>query len=144
MPETLRSTPTSRPRALPATRWLIAGVAGAVVTAVLSMPQIALAHAKLKSSLPAANATVSDAPHELRLTFTEKPELAVSKVILLADGKDTIPLGKLAADAKSAETVVAPVSGHLGAGRYTVQYRVAGRDGHPIRGSFAFTVGKAE
>ena len=97
----LSRSASSRPaRSVRAVRWAAAAaaIAGAVATAVLSTPELALAHAKLKSSAPSAGATVA-APHELRLTFTEKPELAVSKVTLLAAGKDTVPLGKVAADA---------------------------------------------
>ena len=48
--------------------------------------------------------------------------------------------GRLVAVRDSAETVVVPLSATLGPGSYTVRYRVVGRDGHPIAGSFAFTV----
>lgn len=144
MPDVSRTTRPSTSRSLPAARWLIAGVAGAAVTAVLAMPELALAHAKLVSSFPAANKTVSEAPRELRLTFSEKPELAVSRVTLLAGGRDTVATGKVGADAKAAETLVVPVTGALAPGSYTVRYRVAGKDGHPIGGSYVFTVGKAE
>ena len=84
---------------------LAAAVVGAVTTAVLATPQLALAHAKLRSSSPAAGSTVTAAPRELRLTFSEKPELAFTRITLLA-GKEAIALGKVAADAKSATTVV--------------------------------------
>ena len=149
MPHTPYSTPTMCARAsrsgrrLAAARWLAAGVVGAVVTAVLATPQLALAHAKLRSSSPSAGSTVTTAPRELRLTFSEKPELAFTRITLLA-GKETIALGKGAADAKSATTVVVPVAGRVGPGSYTVRWRVAGRDGHPINGAFAFTVARAE
>ena len=121
-------------------RWLLC-IVGAATTVVLAIPQLALAHAKLRSSRPAANSTIVDTPKELRLTFTEKPEIAVSRVILLAAGKDTVATGKPSADATSAETMVVPVTGRLEPGSYTVRYRVAGRDGHPIAGVFAFTLG---
>ncbi|MBV9774358.1 MAG: CopD family protein, partial [Gemmatimonadetes bacterium] len=37
-------------------------------------------------------------------------------------------------------TVVAPVLGMLRAGRYTVTWRMAGADGHPTHGHFAFSI----
>jgi methionine-rich copper-binding protein CopC len=98
-----------------------------------------LPHAKLKSSRPSAGSTVS-APTELHLTFSEKIEIKIAKVTLLRGTEEVAALGEVAADTKAPEAVVIPVTKPLAAGAYTVKYRVAGPDGHPMGGSFAFSV----
>jgi methionine-rich copper-binding protein CopC len=110
---------------------------------VSALPLIAAAavlpHAKLKSSLPSAGSTVG-APKELRLTFSEKIEVKIAKITLLRGTEELPALGAVAADAQAPETVVIPVTKALAAGAYTVKYRVAGPDGHPMGGSFTFSV----
>jgi methionine-rich copper-binding protein CopC len=98
-----------------------------------------LPHAKLKSSLPSAGTTVA-APKELRLTFSEKIEIKIAKITLLRGIEELAALGDVAADAQAPETVVIPVTKPLAAGSYTVKYRVAGPDGHPMGGSYVFSV----
>lgn len=113
------------------------------VASVAALPLVAFAsalpHAKLKSSLPSAGTTVT-APKELRLTFSEKVELKIAKVTLLRGTEEVAVLGDVAADAQAPETVVIPVMKPLAAGSYTVKYRVAGSDGHPMGGSYVFSV----
>ncbi len=110
---------------------------------VAALPLAAIAavmpHAKLKSSLPGAGSTVA-APKELRLTFSEKIELKIPKVTLLRGTEEVAALGDIAADAQAPETVIIPVTKSLAAGSYTVKYRVAGPDGHPMGGSYVFSV----
>lgn len=96
-----------------------------------------LPHAKLKSSLPAAGASVA-APKELRLTFSEGLELKMSRVSLWQGTTDTHALGELTAD--GGETLVARVVKPLAKGAYTVKFTVAGEDGHPMSGSFTFMI----
>lgn len=111
------------------------GIAALPVIAVAA----ALPHAKLKSSLPAAGTSVAP-PKELRLVFNDKIELKMSKVTLLRGTTEVAALGDLAADAQAPEAVIVPVTTALAAGAYTVKYRVAGPDGHPMGGSFVFSV----
>lgn len=107
------------------------------------VPMVAIAavvpHAKLKSSMPGAGSTVT-APKELRLTFSEKIEVKIAKVTLLRGTEEVAVLGEIDADAKAPETVIVPVTKSLATGSYTVKYRVAGPDGHPMGGSYSFSV----
>ena len=100
----------------------------------------ALAHGALRHSLPASGATLDSAPRLLRLTFSEPVELAVTAIELVAADGSPVALAppRLAPD--SAQVLVADVAGPLAAGRYTVRWRVVGRDGHPVRGEFHFTL----
>ena len=96
----------------------------------------ASAHDSLESTSPAAGATVPAPPGTVSLTLSERP-LALGTQIKVNDAAgtnwsdgavqivDNVASQKLKAGAP--------------AGPYTVQWRVASSDGHPIEGSFTFT-----
>lgn len=107
---------------------------------LLAAPGVAFAHGRLKSSSPAKGAHLGTAPRELRLDFSEAPDLTFSSVKLVgADGRQ-IALGPLGYSTESRRTLVAAITRPLPAGTYEVQWQLAGDDGHPIRGRFNFVV----
>ena len=107
---------------------------------LLAAPGVAFAHGRLKSSSPGAGAHLGTAPRELRLDFSEAPDLTFSSVMLVgADGRQ-IALGPLGYSTESRRTLVAAITRPLPAGTYEVQWQLAGDDGHPIRGRFNFVV----
>ena len=109
--------------------------AGAVAAALLALNAApASAHTALKSTDPEADSEVAP-PSEITLTFTE--EIKLPQVVLT--GPDGARLRTPAPQA-SGDTVTQPVNGPLTDGRYTVGWRVVSADGHPVTGSFAFTV----
>lgn len=110
------------------------------VVLLVSTPSPVLAHGALKSSVPAKGAHLTAAPRELRLTFTEAPELTFTRVELIGPDGRPVTLDTIRAVADSARAIVAPIAGPLIAGGYTVRWQIAGADGHPVRGSFAFTI----
>ncbi len=120
----------------------IAARALAVATALQSLtPAVALAHTGLRRAVPARGAQLTVAPRTLRLTFTEAIEPALARVTLLAPDGSTVALSPLGGVRDSAQVVTAEVQGALtAAGAYTVRWQVAGRDGHPVRGSYVFTI----
>ncbi len=97
-------------------------------------------HGVLKSSVPKDKSRLPAAPKELRLTFTEAPEMAVTRIMLRAPGGREIALGTFSATGAGKATVVAPITGAMTAGTYTVEWEIAGEDGHPVVGTFTFTV----
>lgn len=109
--------------------------------ALAVLPSVALAHTKLVRSTPSAGSSVAKAPTELRLTFSEKPELAMARVKLLGPNGREVALARLVDGGDAGKTVVAAVRSTLAPGTYTVTWQVAGRDGHPVRGQFNFVVG---
>ena len=109
------------------------------LAAVLGIPSGADAHGALRRSSPASGDTLSAAPRELRLTFTEATELAVARLELLGPGGAPITLSPIR-HGDSATVLVADVTGALDAGTYTVAWQIVGRDGHPVRGRFRFTI----
>ena len=95
-----------------------------------------LAHAKLKSSMPADNASLTAPPKALTLTFSEAAQLAVLK--LTSNGKEIPVTVDKSAKASQEFTLALPV---LAPGKYLVQWSaVAADDGHVTKGSFAFSV----
>lgn len=113
-------------------------VLGFVVLALTPAP--ARAHGRLKRSVPEAGAHLAETPRQLRLEFSETPELTFTTVRLLTrDGRD-IPLAALTYASDSRRAVIATVRGAMEAGTYTVLWQMAGDDGHPVRGRFEFVV----
>jgi hypothetical protein len=114
-------------------------VAAALGTAVLTQP--ALAHAHLDHASPAVNGTVSPAPKDVTIWFTEALEPKFSSIDVLdatgasvADGKASLAPGN------TAELRV-PLKA-LPPGAYKVIWRVLSVDTHRTQGDFSFTVRK--
>lgn len=99
----------------------------------------ALRHLKLLKSEPAANAAVS-APATVRLWFSQRPELAVTRVTLTgATGAERV-LAPLARGRAGDAPIEAPVGIALAPGRYTIAWRTMAKDGHVLNGTIPFTV----
>ena len=114
--------------------------ATAVLGSLLTLARDGHAHGALQRAVPAQNARVATIPRELRLTFTEPVIPGFAAIELLGPSNRPVSLGPLTLAADSARVLIAPVTGALEAGTYTVKWRVAGADGHPVRGSYRFTV----
>ncbi|MBA3888994.1 MAG: copper resistance protein CopC/CopD [Gemmatimonadaceae bacterium] len=100
----------------------------------------AVAHGVLRSSNPASGAHLRAAPTELRLTFSEAPEMGMARIGLTGPDGRGIALGALSIAGDPRMTLVAPIAGRLVEGPYTVTWQVAGADGHPVRGDFRFVI----
>lgn len=102
---------------------------------------IALAHADLVNSSPAAGSEVASAPTEIRLVFSEAPVMAKLSVKLFDRRGGELEVGPPVADAQFATTIVVSIHGPLQPGAYTVVWAtVSDADGHPESGQFAFGV----
>ena len=119
----------------PATLIALAGL----VVAALAIPSLAAAHAGLVRSDPASDQVVQTAPRTVTLTFSESVETALGAIRVFdasarrVDGGDTTRAGGNAVSTRIDQT--------LARGSYTVSWRVASADGHPIDGAFVFHVG---
>lgn len=103
------------------------------------LPDIAFAHTGLRSATPAAGDHLSAAPGELRLTFTEPVELAFARLAVTGPA-GAVELASLTLHPDSATVLIGAIRGPLLAGSYTVNWQVAGADGHPVRGQYSFAV----
>lgn len=118
---------------------MVRALAGLVAACLLSAPSLAFAHGGLKSSVPSSGATLMTAPTEIRLVFTEAAELAFTRIELRGpDG--LVRLGPVSFPGADRRTVVTPIDAPLVAGAYTVTWQVAGADGHPVRGTYTFSI----
>jgi hypothetical protein len=111
--------------------WLLAvSLAGMILTGPV------FAHAKLRSSVPAADARLQVAPKSLTLNFNESVRLAV--LTLTAGGKDIPVTVDRNAPAAAQVSIALPP---LAVGQYVVQWSALSvDDGHVSKGTFSFAV----
>jgi len=96
-------------------------------------------HATLVSSEPVANSHLASPPTRVRLVYSEPIEGKLAKVTIVPATAAPIVL-RAGADPRDVHAVIAPVDA-LGPGSYKVEWRVVSADGHPVDGTFSFTVG---
>lgn len=100
----------------------------------------AFAHAHLQAEVPAANAVVAQSPAALSLTFSEGLEAALSGASLKGPDGTPAPTGIAALDPADDKVMIVPISGHLAAGRYVVEWHALSKDGHATHGTYRFDV----
>jgi copper resistance protein C len=105
--------------------------------------QAEIPHLRLVSSSPAADTTLAQSPAEIRLFFSEPPQMRGTSVRLADAGDNLVASSDAAADSEDARQVWIAPEAPLAPGRYTVHWRVIAEDGHTQRGSFSFQVGGA-
>jgi copper transport protein len=106
----------------------------------LIVPKSVFAHAQLEKATPAPDSFVEKSPNEVNLVFNERLESELYSIKIFDNqGKEvTKDQTNMTKDQKRI-TQSMPV---LPTGVYTVSYSVLSADGHPIKGSYIFTVGK--
>jgi len=97
-------------------------------------------HLRLVRTTPAADTTVAESPAEIRLFFSEAPQMRGTSVRLADASENLVASSDAAADAEDARQVWIAPDAPLAPGRYTVHWRVIAEDGHTQRGSFSFRV----
>jgi methionine-rich copper-binding protein CopC len=107
------------------------------VGVVLAPASPALAHNQLVSAKPARDATLRKAPTAVTLAFLQRLDPESTSVVVTDAGKRRVPSSEPAVKAK---TAAVKLEQPLGNGDYTVAYRVVSVDGHPVQGSYTFTV----
>ncbi len=118
----------------------------ATVAAVVLLPPLANAsvlHLKLSRSEPTANARLTKSPTEIRLWFTQRPELTVTAIKIRSGAGATAVERALAPLARAAATnspITVPVGAALVAGHYEIVWRTMARDGHVLNGVIPFDV----
>jgi copper resistance protein C len=114
---------------------LFAAATAAATLAVLTGGP-AWAHNSLTDASPARNATVKKAPEQVKLTFLQKLDPNLTIAVSDAD-KRKVAAGEPEANGKVGTlTFDEPLAN----GTYAVTYRVVSTDGHPVQGSYRFTV----
>lgn len=117
--------------------------AAMALSVFVALPHVSHArpfHLRLKASVPAINDTLHTAPNKLSLTFTEEPEVAVTRLTLVSPDAQRVALAKPAAASGDASTVVATVEGQMKPGAYRIDWTSMSKDGHAVRGSIGFVI----
>ena len=115
-------------------RWVVV-----VVCAVISVTGVAAtaaqAHSGVRSIEPADGSALTTAPDAVRLTYTENVLEGTAQL------RVTGPIGPVPSQVTTSGPVVTgSLPTDLPNGAYTVLWRVTSADGHPISGSFRFTL----
>ena len=106
-------------------------------------PSALLAHAHLVASSPRVGERLASPPRVIQLMFSEILIAGISRFVLTGPLGDTIKLTPAVPDSMGSHTIAARPQGHLTAGVYKVHWVAAGRDGHPMRGTFSFTIAES-
>lgn len=119
---------------------------GLLAVMLASVPMLAgasMLHLKLARSEPSANAMLTASPTQVKLWFTQKPELTVTS-IKVKSGTGTAAvertLAPLARGSAADAPITAPVGAALARGHYQVVWRTMARDGHVLNGVIPFDV----
>lgn len=136
-------TITGSPSRPPTVAVRLALAAIAALLGSLSFAAPALAHSDLASSDPAASTRLATPPSQLTLTFTDQVNPQFVTIRLSVEGAAAVDLPH--ATSGKQVTAQAPSSTESQASdqTWTVTYRIVSADGHPISGSYAFTVAAA-
>lgn len=110
-----------------------------IVAAGLAFPALATAHANLDRSDPLDGQVVQTSPSKVTLAFSERVEIALGAIRVFDGDARRVDQGEPIRE--SPNVVSIRVAGPLARGTYTVSWRVASADGHPIDGAFVFHVG---
>lgn len=99
----------------------------------------ALAHTEVVGTDPEDGASLGRAPDRVSLTLDGPVEAEFSPLEVYDERDERVDLddARLASDGS---TLLASLKEGLGGGEYTVEYRYTGVDGHPIEGSYGFSV----
>ncbi len=139
MPVMHRRSP-ARP---PAVRRGIAllGICLAALALLIAGASTAGAHDELVGSVPAAGATVQTGPRAVELRMSRPAQELGTRVVVTGPDGGQVSEGEPRLDGA---TVVQPLAADLRSGAYAVAWQVTSSDGHPLSGSFSFTVAAAD
>ena len=120
--------------------WLLAGL---LLYSMLAQPAGVAAHAALDRAEPAANAVLDESPEAVTIWFTEPLEPQLSEIAVLNAAGEKVDNGDTQVDPAD-PTVMRVTLPALAEGSYTVSWKnVSTVDGHPVSGSYVFSVGEA-
>ncbi|HZP57136.1 MAG TPA: copper resistance CopC family protein [Dehalococcoidia bacterium] len=122
---------------------LFAAVVLAAAAAALAGPSGASAHARLKSSTPAAGEVLQDSPPSVVITFTQDIQKIAGTydLTVVRDRGASVTAGPPAVDDADRSKLSVPLEANLQPGRYVVEWKnVSDDDGDPAEGAFSFYV----
>ena len=114
-------------------------IIGGLLIGFILVP-LAAAHAELSKSDPAIGDIYRwTRPSEVRLTFAQELEPEGNSIIVTNRHFDEMQSAAAQIDPNDAYTLAVPLTA-LPAGTYTVNWTTQSVDGHPLQGSYEFTI----
>ncbi len=114
--------------------------ARAAAVSVVPAHTEAVRHVRLVRSFPMADSILTTSPDAIRLWWSEPVELPMTKVELTDAAKRPIALGTIERASADDAPAMARIPKALPAGSYTVSWKTMSKDGHAMKGTFAFRV----
>ncbi|MGU3781092.1 copper homeostasis periplasmic binding protein CopC [Burkholderia metallica] len=114
-------------------------VRGALAALGFVVIHAAHAHAFPKTQEPAADSTLSSAPHAVTIGFSEALEPAFSSIAVTDSHGQSVVDGKSSVDAGNRKRMHIALTS-LTAGTYTVAWIAVASDGHRTQGHYTFTL----
>jgi len=112
----------------------------AVIGVIMLSCSLVSAHAMAEKAEPKVGSTVSKAPTQVRIWFSEEIEPAFSKIQVYGpDGKE-VDKGDTHVDAKEKKLLIVSLNAQLGVGVYRVHWQVVSVDTHRTHDEFKFVV----
>src|SRR5262245_14518354 len=108
-----------------------------MTAALAGVTHPAAAHTELKSSTPKNGASVKKPPTKVELVFTESINRQFVRVVVTGPDGQKVGVGT---PRTKGPVVTHSLARDLANGRYTIAFRVASSDGHPVRGTLRFTL----
>ncbi|MFZ2886770.1 MAG: copper resistance CopC family protein, partial [Minisyncoccia bacterium] len=110
---------------------------------VVALPFLASAHASPVEYKPASSARLSEAPHEVRIRFSERAEHGASRILVADESGNRLNAGESVVDANDPYVLSVPIT-HASDGAFFVTWSVVSSDdGHFTKGGYAYFVGGA-
>ncbi|QUW20943.1 copper resistance protein CopC [Sporosarcina sp. Marseille-Q4063] len=97
------------------------------------------AHTSLTNSSPIDGEEINEEVHEIELEFNTKIE-TTSTVKVFDENEEEVTLNTQVNDNVMTGGFISPLDN----GTYTVEWKIIGADGHPIQGTYSFTVNQNE
>jgi methionine-rich copper-binding protein CopC len=115
-------------------------MAAVTMIAVSLFGSAAYAHPELQSAEPAAGATMTTSPKQIRITFNESVIPQFSGVEVKDQTGKVVSTGKSATDPANKKLLVVLLKEQLPAGDYKVEWHAVSDDTHRVKGNYSFSV----
>lgn len=119
--------------------WRAAALLGLSAVWLLLSCGAVLAHARLVETYPADGETLAEPPEQVQLRFNEPVEAAFDPIEVYDQEGYRVDEEDARVSPEDRRLLVADF-GELSEGSYTVEWRIASADGHPIDGEYAFAM----
>ncbi len=110
-----------------------------LLTALLLLPAVALAHAVPERTVPPQNAILRIAPSDVAVYFDTELEPLFSKLTVAAASGEKISQGNGRVDPDNHKLLRTRLT-TVARGEYHVRWNVVARDGHRAQGEYTFSV----